>query len=177
MNVPLIPLDIISTSNPFEKTIKLNRNYADFIGRLGIRMASLFGMSDDNVIKNAKANEFGIADAINFYFKYQTPSKEFLDRLYGGEAITPTLILDCLTNKNSAIKEKNIKWPWDSNESNLSTAMYSYSSGNYYYIYSSAKNAYYRHTATGGATPTINGLSFFIAKILSSKPLTNIATA
>lgn len=32
-----------------------------------------------------------------------------------------------------------------------------HTSGNYYYIYSSAKNAYYRHTATGGATPTING--------------------
>lgn len=33
----------------------------------------------------------------------------------------------------------------------------SHTSGNYYYMYSTAKNTYYRHTATGGATPTING--------------------
>ena len=61
MEIPLTPLDCLLTEHPFGDNINFS-NLSDFVGRIGLRMLSLFG-----IVKGMDDyTNMGITDAINF---------------------------------------------------------------------------------------------------------------
>ena len=110
MEIPLTALDIVLNTKPFGSTIEFS-NLSEFIGKVGLRMMSLFGLSE----AYDDACAMGKADAINFAKEYKKPSKKFLSQLKNG-IITPSLMMDCMLNKNSTTVNEyktNGGWAWD----------------------------------------------------------------
>ena len=127
MEIPITPLDIVMKGHPFgkEKSIDFN-NISDIIGRIGLRLFSLFGLN--SMLKDADATKIGIADAYNFYAQFPEVCKRFLERLCGesNDTLNSTLFLNCLLNRSYASTQSekiSEKWAWDGNNSNVSDSL------------------------------------------------------
>lgn len=130
MEIPLTPLDCLLTEHPFGDNINFS-NLSDFVGRIGLRMLSLFG-----IVKGMDDyTNMGIADAINFKAKYPQPSKSFLDKLCASDGVINTnVIKNMLQNTYNAQELKyDKKWAWDGNN-DKSTSLFNGNTLNKYKI-------------------------------------------
>ena len=109
MEIPVMPLDIITSTNPYGDSIDFT-NISDFVGKVGLRMMSVLnlyeGISD--------LDKVGVADAYNFHVQFPQVGIRFLERLCAGEdTIDHLFVTRCLQNAltNEKIEDK---WAWDS---------------------------------------------------------------
>lgn len=136
MEIPLSPLDVVITKHPFGDNLNFS-DISDFIGRLGLRMCSLFGISkfiDSTDVKDAY--KMGNADAINFKGQYPHPSKGFLKRLCGGvNSINGRFIKYVLINSNNVRNEMiNGKWAWNGDNETSATGLFTTNTLNKYKV-------------------------------------------
>ena len=112
MAIPVIPLDIITSSNIYGDSIDFT-NISDFIGKVGLRMMSVLNLYDD--IKDY--DTVGTADAYNFHVQFPQVGLKFLERLCANEDTIDHLFMTrCL--QNTLTNEKvDGKWAWDSENS------------------------------------------------------------
>lgn len=122
MKIPLTPLDMLLSSNPFGESIDFSE-ISDFIGRVVLRMHQVIALpcfEKSDWVSNSSL--LGKADAKNFADLFPRPSDDFVRRL-NMQDFTPDFMLDVTTNspkENIQKEKKNNKWAWDGDSSKSS---------------------------------------------------------
>lgn len=120
--IPLSTLDMLTTSNPFGRSINFD-DISDFIGKVCLRMLTVLDLNafSNNSQWNNKASLIGEADAVNFAKLFTNPSNNFLKRLMdSNNLIDANFMLNILTNDSSVDSEKGDDkcWAWDNTKTN-----------------------------------------------------------
>jgi hypothetical protein len=125
-NIPLTPMDMIITGNPFGSTINFD-DISDFSGRIILRMLEVLSLPNFNKRWEKNADVLGKADAINFATLFKRPSNDFVKKL-NSSLFNADFIIDIVSNnsnQNIQVEKINKKWAWDSNDSKDSVPLIS----------------------------------------------------
>jgi len=102
MEYPMCPTDFIITGNPYGSDVDFS-DFTDVVGRVGIRMAQIFGVS--NIDYGSHAKTIGKLEAYNFAKFFPNPSKEFIEKLSVDNVSFTQVFVDLLKGSSDSTRK------------------------------------------------------------------------